>query len=82
MAFDLENFAATSERVQWEDLDFDAFDAQPLDDPTLRDQCLDEVFNQLYPESTDAPIPDSGNPDPENPEAGSPDQAHRFQGLQ
>ena len=36
MAFDLENFAATSERVQWEDLDFDAFDAQPLDDPTLR----------------------------------------------
>ena len=36
MAFDLENFAATSERVQWEDLDFDAFDAQPLDAPTLR----------------------------------------------
>ena len=29
MAFDLENFAATSERVHWEDLDFDAFDAQP-----------------------------------------------------
>jgi hypothetical protein len=36
MAFDLENFAATSERVQWDDLDFDSFDDQPLDAQTLR----------------------------------------------
>lgn len=36
MAFDLEKFAATSERVEWEDLDFDSFDEQPLDPETLR----------------------------------------------
>ncbi len=36
MAFDLEDFAATSDRVRWEDLDFDAFDARPLDEATLR----------------------------------------------
>ncbi|MDF1488564.1 ferritin-like domain-containing protein [Tessaracoccus caeni] len=36
MAFDLENFAATSDRVRWEDLDFDHFDEHPLDDDTLR----------------------------------------------
>lgn len=36
MAFDLEKFAATSERVKWEDLDFDAFLDDPLDPDTLR----------------------------------------------
>ncbi len=36
MAFDLEAFAATSDRVRWEDLDFDEFDTRPLDDETLR----------------------------------------------
>ncbi|WP_218184606.1 ferritin family protein [Nigerium massiliense] len=34
--FDLEKFAETSERVTWEDLDFDAFDSHPLDAETLR----------------------------------------------
>ncbi|MFV0407652.1 MAG: ferritin-like domain-containing protein [Propioniciclava sp.] len=36
MAFDLEKFAATSEPVQWDDLDFDTFYEQPLDASTLR----------------------------------------------
>lgn len=36
MAFDLERFAETSDRVRWEDLDFDTFSAHPLDDDTLR----------------------------------------------
>ncbi|OYN90520.1 ferritin-like domain-containing protein [Parenemella sanctibonifatiensis] len=36
MAFDLEKFAETSDRVRWEDLDFDTFDEQPLDAQTLR----------------------------------------------
>ena len=36
MAFDLEKFATTSDRVRWEDLDFDTFYAQPLDAETLR----------------------------------------------
>lgn len=36
MAFDLENFATTSERVQWEDLDFDTFTEDPLEPGILR----------------------------------------------
>ena len=36
MAFDLEKFAATSDRVRWEDLDFDTFEEHPLDPATLR----------------------------------------------
>lgn len=36
MAFDLERFAATSEPVGWDDLDFDTFETQPLDDQVLR----------------------------------------------
>ncbi|OYN92305.1 ferritin family protein [Parenemella sanctibonifatiensis] len=36
MAFDLERFAETSERVNWDDLDFDTFDDRPLDAQTLR----------------------------------------------
>lgn len=36
MAFDLETFAETSEPVAWDDLDFDLFEAQPLDADTLR----------------------------------------------
>lgn len=36
MAFDLEKFAETSEPVGWDDLDFDTFETQPLDEPTLR----------------------------------------------
>ncbi|MGD7732922.1 ferritin-like domain-containing protein [Propionibacteriaceae bacterium G57] len=36
MAFDLQNFAETSEAVQFSDLDFDEFDRQPLDADTLR----------------------------------------------
>lgn len=36
MAFDLESFAATSDRVRWEDLDFDTFIEHPLDAETLR----------------------------------------------
>lgn len=36
MAFDLEKFAETSDRVRWEDLDFGSFDDQPLDADTLR----------------------------------------------
>ena len=36
MAFDLEAFAETSEPVGWDDLDFDTFETQPLDENTLR----------------------------------------------
>ncbi|MFV0429328.1 MAG: ferritin-like domain-containing protein [Arachnia sp.] len=36
MAFDLEKFAATSEPVKYDDLDFDSFYDNPLDEPTLR----------------------------------------------
>lgn len=36
MAFDLEQFAETSEPVKYEDLDFDTFVTQPLDTNTLR----------------------------------------------
>lgn len=36
MAFDLEKFTTTSDRVRWEDLDFDTFLNQPLDADTLR----------------------------------------------
>lgn len=36
MAFDLEKYAETSERVQWEDLDFSSFDTSPLPAETLR----------------------------------------------
>lgn len=36
MAFDLEKFAETSEPVGWDDLDFDTFETQPLDENTLR----------------------------------------------
>ena len=36
MAFELEKFAETSDRVRWEDLDFDTFEDQPLDADTLR----------------------------------------------
>lgn len=36
MAFDLEKFAETSDRVRWEDLDFDTFLDQPLDPEVLR----------------------------------------------
>ncbi|SHI79007.1 hypothetical protein SAMN02745244_01059 [Tessaracoccus bendigoensis DSM 12906] len=36
MAFDLEKYAETSDRVRWEDLDLDIFDEQPLDQETLR----------------------------------------------
>ena len=36
MAFDLEKFAETSDRVRWEDLDFDMFLDEPLDTETLR----------------------------------------------
>ncbi|MGY5765722.1 acyl-ACP desaturase [Brachybacterium sp. DNPG3] len=36
MAFDLDQFAETSEPVKYEDLDFDTFETQPLDDQTLR----------------------------------------------
>ncbi|GAA1488679.1 ferritin-like domain-containing protein [Brachybacterium sacelli] len=36
MAFDLDQFAETSVPVKYEDLDFDLFDAQPLDAQTLR----------------------------------------------
>ena len=36
MAFELERFAETSDRVRWEDLDFDTFEDQPLDADTLR----------------------------------------------
>lgn len=36
MAFDLDHFAETSIPVKYEDLDFDTFESQPLDDQTLR----------------------------------------------
>jgi hypothetical protein len=36
MAFDLDQFASTSLPVKYEDLDFDLFDEQPLDEQTLR----------------------------------------------
>ncbi len=36
MAFDLDQFAQTSVPVKYEDLDFDTFETQPLDAPTLR----------------------------------------------
>ncbi|MGP9846145.1 ferritin-like domain-containing protein [Brachybacterium sp. 107] len=36
MAFDLDHFAETSIPVKYEDLDFDAFESQPLDEQTLR----------------------------------------------
>ncbi len=36
MAFDLEKYAETSDRVRWEDLDLDLFEEQPLDAETLR----------------------------------------------
>ncbi|WP_114853311.1 ferritin-like domain-containing protein [Brachybacterium sp. YJGR34] len=36
MAFDLDQFAQTSVPVQYEDLDFDVFESQPLDAQTLR----------------------------------------------
>ncbi|WP_422114993.1 ferritin-like domain-containing protein [Brachybacterium sp. UNK5269] len=36
MAFDLEKFAVMSEPVEWEDLDFNLFESQPLDADTLR----------------------------------------------
>lgn len=36
MAFDIDQFAETSVPVKYEDLDFDTFDSQPLDDQTLR----------------------------------------------
>lgn len=36
MAFDLDEFAGTSEAVSWHDLDFDTFDDRPLDAQTLR----------------------------------------------
>jgi len=36
VAFNLEKFAETSDRVRWEDLDFDTFETRPLDEPTLR----------------------------------------------
>lgn len=36
MAFDITKYAATSERVEWEDLDFSAFDERPLSQQTLR----------------------------------------------
>ena len=36
MAFDLEKYAETSDRVRWEDLDLSVFEERPLDDDTLR----------------------------------------------
>ena len=36
MAFDIDKYAETSERVHWEDLDFAAFDDHPLSAETLR----------------------------------------------
>lgn len=36
VAFDLERFAETSDRVRWEDLDLSLFRSQPLDADTLR----------------------------------------------
>src|SRR5699024_6856840 len=36
MAFDLRRFAESSEPVKYEDLDFDTFLSQPLDEQTLR----------------------------------------------
>ncbi|MFT9773302.1 ferritin-like domain-containing protein [Brevibacterium casei] len=36
MAFDFDTYAETSEAVRWSDLDFDVFDAMPLDADTLR----------------------------------------------
>lgn len=36
MAFDIDRYAGTSDRVHWEDLDFAAFDDRPLSQPTLR----------------------------------------------
>lgn len=36
MAFNLEKYAETSERVRWEDLDFSSFDERPLPAETLR----------------------------------------------
>ncbi|KAA9395737.1 ferritin-like domain-containing protein [Kocuria coralli] len=46
MAFDLEKFAATSEPVGWDDLDFGTFDTQPLDAETLR--CLRYMCDVEY----------------------------------
>ncbi len=36
MAFDIDEYAETSEGVTWEDLDFSAFDREPLGEDTLR----------------------------------------------
>ncbi len=36
MAFDIDQYAETSDGVTWEDLDFDAFDTAPLGEDTLR----------------------------------------------
>lgn len=36
MAFDIDKYAETSERVHWEDLDFTAFKDRPLSEQTLR----------------------------------------------
>ncbi len=36
MAFDIDRFTSTSDRVRWEDIDFDAFDDRPLTGRTLR----------------------------------------------
>jgi hypothetical protein len=36
MAFDIDQYAETSDPVKYDDLDFDTFETQPLDAPTLR----------------------------------------------
>jgi hypothetical protein len=36
MAFDIDKYAETSTPVAWDDLDFDSFETQPLDEDTLR----------------------------------------------